>query len=89
MKKRLLGMVLAVAMASSLALTGCGSGGDSGQSNGTQGTGGSSEQENTSSSGGQSGDLSNLGYTFATNDFGQGEYSLISTRGSLILSHSM
>ncbi|RHV72192.1 MULTISPECIES: sugar ABC transporter substrate-binding protein [Clostridia] len=76
MKKRLLGMVLAVAMASSLALTGCGSGGDSGQSNGTQGTGGSSEQENTSSSGGQSGDLSNLGYTFATNDFGQGEYSL-------------
>ena len=69
-------MVLAVAMASSLALTGCGSGGDSGQSNGTQGTGGSSEQENTSSSGGQSGDLSNLGYTFATNDFGQGEYSL-------------
>lgn len=39
MKKRLLGMVLAVAMASSLALTGCGSGGDSGQSNGTQGTG--------------------------------------------------
>ena len=76
MKKRLLGMVLAVAMASSLALTGCGSGGDSGQSNGTQGTGGSSEQENTSSSGGQSGDLSNLGYTFATNDFGQGECSL-------------
>lgn len=76
MKKRLLGMVLAVAMESSLALTGCGSGGDSGQSNGTQGTGGSSEQENTSSSGGQSGDLSNLGYTFATNDFGQGEYSL-------------
>lgn len=76
MKKRLLGMVLAVAMASSLALTGCGSGGDSGQSNGTQGTGGSSEQENTSSSGGQSGDLSNLGYTFATNDFGQGEYAL-------------
>ena len=76
MKKRLLGMVLAVAMASSLALTGCGRGGDSGQSNGTQGTGGSSEQENTSSSGGQSGDLSNLGYTFATNDFGQGEYSL-------------
>lgn len=76
MKKRLLGMVLAVAMASSLALTGCGSGGDSGQSNDTQGTGGSSEQENTSSSGGQSGDLSNLGYTFATNDFGQGEYSL-------------
>ena len=76
MYKRLLGMVLAVAMASSLALTGCGSGGDSGQSNGTQGTGGSSEQENTSSSGGQSGDLSNLGYTFATNDFGQGEYSL-------------
>lgn len=76
MKKRLLGMVLTVAMASSLALTGCGSGGDSGQSNGTQGTGGSSEQENTSSSGGQSGDLSNLGYTFATNDFGQGEYSL-------------
>ena len=76
MKKRLLGMVLAVAMASSLALTGCGSGGDSGQSNDTQGIGGSSEQENTSSSGGQSGDLSNLGYTFATNDFGQGEYSL-------------
>lgn len=76
MKKRLLGMVLAVAMASSLALTGCGSGGDSGQPNDTQGTGGSSEQENTSSSGGQSGDLSNLGYTFATNDFGQGEYSL-------------
>ena len=76
MKKRLLGMVLAVAMASSLALTGCGSGGDSGKSNDTQGTGGSSEQENTSSSGGQSGDLSNLGYTFATNDFGQGEYSL-------------
>lgn len=76
MKKRLLGMVLAVAMASSFALTGCGSGGDSGQSNDTQGTGGSSEQENTSSSGGQSGDLSNLGYTFATNDFGQGEYSL-------------
>ena len=76
MKKRLLGMVLAVAMASSLALTGCGSGGDSGQSNGTQGTGGSSEQENTSSSGGQSGDLSNLGYTVATNDFGQGEYAL-------------
>lgn len=71
-----MGMVLAVAMASSLALTGCGSGGDSGQSNDTQGTGGSSEQENTSSSGGQSGDLSNLGYTFATNDFGQGEYSL-------------
>lgn len=76
MKKRLLGMVLAVAMASSLALTGCGSGGDSGQSNDTQGTGGSSEQENTSSSSGQSGDLANLGYTFATNDFGQGEYSL-------------
>ena len=76
MKKRLLGMVLAVAMASSLALTGCGSGGDSGQSNDTQGTGGSSEQENTSSSSGQSGDLSNLGYTFATNDFGQGEYAL-------------
>ncbi len=76
MKKRLLGMVLAVAMASSLALTGCGSGGDSGQSNDTQGIGGSSEQENTSSSSGQSGDLSNLGYTFATNDFGQGEYAL-------------
>lgn len=76
MKKRLLGMVLAVAMASSLALTGCGSGGDSGQSNDAQGTGGSSEQENTSSSSGQSGDLANLGYTFATNDFGQGEYSL-------------
>lgn len=76
MKKRLLGMVLAVAMASSLALTGCGSGSDSGQSNGTQGTGGSSEQENTSSSSGASGDLANLGYTFATNDFGQGEYSL-------------
>lgn len=76
MKKRLLGMVLAVAMASSLALTGCGSGGDSGQSNDTQGIGGSSEQENTSSSGGQSGDLSNFGYTFATNDFGQGEYAL-------------
>lgn len=69
-------MVLAVAMASSLALTGCGSGGDSGQSNDTQGIGGSSEQENTSSSSGQSGDLSNLGYTFATNDFGQGEYAL-------------
>lgn len=76
MKKRLLGMVLAVAMASSFALTGCGSGGDSGQSNDTQGIGGSSEQENTSSSSGQSGDLSNLGYTFATNDFGQGEYAL-------------
>lgn len=76
MKKRLLGMVLAVAMASSLALTGCGSGGDSGQSNDTQGIGGSSEQENTSSSSGQSGDLSNLGYTFVTNDFGQGEYAL-------------
>lgn len=76
MKKRLLGMVLAVAMASSLALTGCGSGGDSGQSNDTQGIGGSSEQENTSSSSGQSGDLSNLGYTFATNGFGQGEYAL-------------
>lgn len=76
MKKRLLGMVLAVAMASSLALTGCGSGGDSGQSNDTQGIGGSSEQENTSSSSGQSGNLSNLGYTFATNDFGQGEYAL-------------
>lgn len=76
MKKRLLGMVLAVAMASSLALTGCGSGGDPGQSNDTQGIGGSSEQENTSSSSGQSGDLSNLGYTFATNDFGQGEYAL-------------
>lgn len=77
MKKRLLGMVLAVAMASSFVFAGCGnSDGSTQKQPAGQDTEESSVQESSENTGGQTGDIANLGYTFATNDFGQGEYSL-------------
>lgn len=84
MKKRFLGIVLSVAMVSSIVLAGCGNSGDSAKEpSSNQGTeegsdqqtpeGGSDQQSQGEAS---AADLTNLGYTFATNDFGQGEYSL-------------
>lgn len=62
MKKRVLALVLAAILAVG-SLAGCGSS-SGGQA--TTAAGGGSEDQ----------DLANLGLTFATNDFGQGEYSL-------------
>lgn len=77
MKKRLLGAILAVAMASSFALAGCGNnGGAKEEQPAAQGSEAGSSQEASEGAEGQTKDLANLGYTFATNDFGQGEYSL-------------
>lgn len=96
MKKRFLGIILSVAMVSSLVLAGCGgNNGDSAKEPASQ-----QESDQTSDQPEEpaedqteepaedqteepaedaetpTSDTSNLGYTFATNDFGQGEYSL-------------
>ena len=83
MKKRVLAIALSAAMASSLVLAGCGSS-DSGESSQTPAAEESSAAEestegSTAEESGEAatdGDYSNLGLSFATNDFGQGEYSL-------------
>lgn len=77
MRKRLLGLFLTTAMVSSFVFAGCGNSGDSAQKQpDAQGTEVSSAQEASGNGGTQETDIANLGYTFATNDFGQGEYSL-------------
>ncbi len=72
MKKRVLALVLAMALVV-VSLAACGGGGTAPATT-------AAPAETTAAPGGDGGgeatDVSNLGLTFATNDFGQGEYSL-------------
>ena len=81
MKKRVLALVLA-AMLAIVALAGCGGSGGGQATTAapaeTTAAGGGGAETTAAPAGGSeaASDLANLGLTFATNDFGQGEYSL-------------